>query len=56
MAMSMTDLVGSVTGTTDMKMSTISIFIDLRKAFNTINYNMFIKKLQHYGIRGIASK
>ena len=35
------------------KQNCINIFIDFRKAFDTINHNILLRKLMKYGIRGV---
>ncbi len=49
-----TELVSHILHNFDQRKFTLSVFLDLSKAFDTIDHNTLLKKLYHYGIRGIA--
>ena len=47
------DLIEYITNEIDKRKSTIGVFIDVQKAFDTIHHAILFKKLHHYGRRGI---
>ena len=48
------DLVGHVLKNQQQNRYTAALFLDLSKAFDTLNHALLLKKLELYGIRGVA--
>ena len=53
--MALMDLIENICESIDKKKYVMGIFIDLKKAFDTIDHNILLNKLFHYGIRGISN-
>ena len=47
------DFVDKIQNSIDQREQAIGVFLDLAKAFDTVDRNIPLGKLEHYGIRGI---
>ena len=45
------DIVNTILSNMDNRKYSCGIFIDLKKAFHTVNHEILLTKLEHYGIR-----
>ncbi len=49
------ELIEEICNNLDNKKLTVGVFIDLKKAFDTIDHNLLLQKLDFYGIRGATN-
>ena len=49
-----TELVGNILNETENDKLTLCMYLDLSKAFDTIDHDRLLKKFEHYRIRGVA--
>ena len=52
----LTHLTETIKQSLDQGLFSCGIFVDLQKAFDTLNHNILLGKLEHYGIRRITNK
>ena len=50
------DLTEDIRRALDENNFAIGIFVDLQKAFDTVDHKILLKKLEYYGVRGIANE
>ena len=51
----MIDILTSTLDNINVNKNTALLLLDLKKAFDTVNYDILLNKMNHYGIRGIAN-
>jgi hypothetical protein len=53
-SMALLEFCDKISESVDRKLFVIGIFIDLQKAFDTVNHKILLEKLSFYGVRGLA--
>ena len=54
--LALNELVDTIINALDNNKYCVGVFIDLKKAFDTVDHTLLINKLKYYGVRGITSK
>ena len=49
------DLTEDIRDALDANKFAVGVFIDLQKAFDTVDHDILVKKLEHYGVRGVSN-
>ena len=55
-AMALWETVDQISEAMDNKKTTVGVFIDLFKAFDTVDHKILLQKLENYGLRGSVLK
>ena len=53
-SLALVDMCDKISSAIDRKEHAIGVFLDLSKAFDTVNHHILFEKLEYYGIRGLA--
>ena len=48
------DVLDYIPSKLDNKLSELALFVDISKAFGSLNHNILLAKLEHYGVRGVV--
>ena len=54
--MALLSLIENITTSLDDHKHDVGVFMDVKTALDTIDHNILLKKINHYGHRGIVSK
>ena len=55
-SMALLELTEEISKSIDDRNYTVGVFIDLAKAFDTVDHKILLQKLHHYGVRGTANE
>ena len=50
------DIVNAIQTNMDKRLFSCGVFVDLKKAFDTVDHHILLQKLNHYGFRGIVNE